>query len=497
MLRWTRLLCLPVIVTILLAGVTVGRDDDSPTKAKPANPGLAAKTPTFKVEKAPFKVDVTLKGVFESPSLTEVSVKPEAWSLAMGPLVVSKAAEAGTAVKQGDLILQLDREKIDKAIRDLEAEQQLADLAIRLTELDLPIAEKSAPLDLAAAEHAKTRTEEDLRKFLDIDKALAIESAEFSVRNSKNNLEYVEEELKQLQKMYRKDLTEETEEIILKRQRNAVENAKFGLKMTENRREQSLKVDLPRKEQDLKDAAAKANISWEKARTTAPLTLGQKRLALEKAKYERARGAERLANLKKDRELFAVKSPADGVVYYGRCVQGQWPSAAGLVSRLQRGGVIQPDEVVMTIVRLSPISVRASIDEKDRALVSPGMPCRVTPTAMPDMKLAGKIDRINRVPIGGNFESLVTLDSPPSEAIVPGMACTVRVQAYAADGALAVPAAAVFEDDSDEGKHYVYVSTAKGPEKKSVTTGKRSGGRVEITAGLQAGDEILLSKPSS
>src|SRR5207244_2974829 len=163
-----------------------------------------------------------------------------------------------------------------------------------------------------------------------------------------------------------------------------------------------LKVDLPRREQDLRDGAAKAAINWDKVHTTGPLTVNQKRLALEKAKYERARGAERLANLKKDRDLFTVKAPADGVVYFGRCVQGQWPAATGLTTRLQKGGSVQSDEVFMTIVGSGPATVRATVEEKDRSLVAVATGCKVTPAALPDSKLAGKIDRIGRVPIGGS-----------------------------------------------------------------------------------------------
>jgi multidrug efflux pump subunit AcrA (membrane-fusion protein) len=413
----------------------------------------------------------------------------------LGGLTVERAVEPGTPVKSGDVLLTLDREKIDRAIRDLEADQQLADLSIRLGEMELPIVEKSAPLDMSAAEQAKSRADEDLRKYLAVDKPLAIESAEFGVKNSAHNLEYTEEELKQLQKMYRKDLTEETEEIILKRQRHAVESAKFMLKMTENRREQTMKVDLPRKEQDLRDGAAKATISWEKARTTGPLAVSQRRLALEKSKYERARGAERLANLKKDRDLFTVKAPAEGVVYYGRCVQGQWPTAAGLVGRLQRGGSIQPEEVFMTIVRPGPATVRATVEEKDRGLVSVGAACKVTAAALPDAKLPGKIDRVSRVPIGGAFEVFVAFDAAPAEAIQTGMACSVKVVTYTNPNALTIPAVTVFDDELDEDRHYVYKALPGGPEKRTVTVGKRSGGRAEITSGLEAGDEVLLSKP--
>jgi multidrug efflux pump subunit AcrA (membrane-fusion protein) len=460
---------------------------------KPVNPGLApVKPPTVKVEKAPFRLELALKGTFEPAATAEVLVKPEAWSSGFGVLT---AVEPGTAVKRGDLLANFDPEKIDRAIRDLEADQQLADLAIRMAELELPIAERTAPLDMAAAERAKDRAEEDLRKFLDVDKPLSIEGAEFGLKNARHSLEYAEEELKQLQKMYRKDLTEETEEIILKRQRNAVESAQFVLKMSENRREQQLKVELPRREQDIRDATAKAVIAWEKYRTAGPLALNQKRLALDKAKYERSRAAERLANLKKDRDLFTVHAPADGIVCYGRCVQGQWPTAALLLGRLQKGGTIGGDEVFMTIVPPAPTTVRATVEEKDRGSVAVGAACKVTPTAMPDVKLAGKIERIGRVPIGGSFEVIVALDSAPADAILPSMTCSVKAVTYTNPLALTVPAVAVFDDEIDEERHYVYKVAAGVPERRVVKLGKRSNGRAEIKAGLEAGDEILLAKP--
>jgi multidrug efflux pump subunit AcrA (membrane-fusion protein) len=478
-------------VTVLALAGFVSAADIAPVK--PANPGLSpTKPPTVKVEKVPFRVDVSLKGIFEPAATAEVLLKPEFWT---GGFNVLTAVEPGTAVKRGDVLLTLDPEKIDRAIRDMEADQQLADLAIRLAELDLPIAERTAPLDMAAAERGQARAEEDLRKFLDVDKRLAVESAEFGLKNAQHQLEYAEEELKQLQKMYRKDLTEETEEIILKRQRYAVESAKFMLKLNENRREQSLNVELPRREQDMRDVATKAALAWEKARTTGPLGVNQKRLALEKAKYERGRAAERLANLKKDRELFTVHAPTDGVVCYGRCVQGQWPTASSLVSRLQKGGSIMGDEVFITIVPAAPATVRATVEEKDRGQVAVGAPCKVTPTAMPDVKLSGKIERIGRVPVGGSFEVIIALDSAPGDAILPSMTCSVKAVTYMNPHALTVPAVAVFDDEIDEDRHYVYKVAAGVPERRVVKLGKRSNGRAEIKDGLEAGDEILLAKP--
>ena len=486
------------LVVVGLAGAALARPgDDTKDGAKDKLPSAtkdAPKPPTVKAEKAPFKVEVTLKGVFESPQMTEVLVKPEAW---VGGFPVLKAVEPGTVVKKGDALVTFDTEKIDKAIRDLETDQALADLAIRLSELDLPILERMTPLDLAAAERQNERAQEDLKKFLEIDKPLAVESAEFDARNSKHRLEYSMEELKQLEKMYRsKDLTEETEEIILKRQRHEVEMMKFMLKMSENRRDQSLKVTLPRREQDIKDMAEKSAISWEKSRASLPLALNQKRLSLEKAKYERARAQERLTNLKKDRELFAVQAPADGVVYYGKCVQGNWPSASSLVTRLQKGGSVSSEEVFMTIVQPKPLFVRAAVDEKDAALIPEGATAKLIPAAHPDSKLSAKVERMAVVPIGGSFEVKLAVDGAAGVQVVPGMTCSVKVTAYAKPDAVVVPAVAVFNEELDEDKHFVYRPSANGkPEKQAVVVGKRSGGKAEVVSGLSAGDEILLSKP--
>jgi multidrug efflux pump subunit AcrA (membrane-fusion protein) len=79
------------------------------------------------------------------------------------------------------------------------------------------------------------------------------------------------------------------------------------------------------------------------------------------------------------------------------------------------------------------------------------------------------------------------------------MACTVKLSPYLKEKAIAVPAGTVFSDDLDEDKMHVYVFRADPGkfEKRSVVVGKKAGGKVEITSGLKAGDEIALSKPEA
>jgi multidrug efflux pump subunit AcrA (membrane-fusion protein) len=464
----------------------------SPPDSKPA---------TARVEKGPFQIEVVLSGVFEAQRVTEVSIRPKAWAL---PLLVERAVELGTPVKKGDILVELDREKIDKAIEDAEVENTLSELALKQANEELPILEKALPVDLAAAERTKTQADEDLKRFLEIDKPHSIKSADFSVKRSNEYLEYSKEELRQLEKMYRsKDLTEETEEIILRRQRFQVENSEFALKEAELHRDQTLKVDLPRQEERAREGAVKHSIDLEKARATLPLILNQKRLAVAKLKHDLAKGTEKLADLRRDRDAMTVHAPADGLVYFGRCDHGHWTSAGTVAAKLHKGGTILPDEVFMTIVAPRPVDIRASVDEKDLAALTQRAELKgvVTSTLDPARRLPARLSSVVPVPHeAGKFEAVIAVEIGDDLTLLkPGMACSIKFVPYRKDEALTVPATAVFEDESEDAlSHYVYVAKAdrhaRHP-KRRVTTGKTAQGKTEIIAGLAEGDEILTAKP--
>jgi multidrug efflux pump subunit AcrA (membrane-fusion protein) len=485
-----------VVIGLTLPVLNLAAD---PPSKKPTKPD--AKPATQKVEKGVFKVELNLKGYFDSPEAVELSLRPEAWTPEIhASLVVMKALDAGTRVKKGDPVLWFDLEKIDQMIRDLENERSISELALRLSEEEIPVAERTTPVDLAAAERTKRLADEDLKKFLEVDRPLAEKSAEFSVKNARHGLEYAQEELKQLEKMYRAgDVREETEEIVLRRQRNAVENAQFNLKTSEIRRDQVLKVELPRQEQSLRENAVKQSIGLDKARGELPLQLNQKRVGLEKAKYEHTKLEDKIRKLKRDRAIMTVRAPMAGIVYYGKGTRGQWNIAA-IESRLARGGVFTPDEVFMTIVADRPLFVRATVEEKDVHDVQPGLAAKIVPASDPERRLAGKVEKLLTVPSSpGNFDARLSVDlGADNTAILPGMACTAKVRPYLNENALTVPAKAVFAEEADEDSHYVYVLTSAGkPEKRTVKTGRTASDKTEITSSLKEGEEVLLEKPKN
>jgi HlyD family secretion protein len=475
-------------------------DEGSSPKDKPKGEAASSgsKPATVKVEKGPIKVEAELKGILEAERTVEVSLRPEAWAM---PLTVENAVAHGTRVKKGDVVVQLELEKIDQAIKDLAVERALSDLTLEQAEKELPVLERFLPLDLAAAERSKKVADEDLKKFVEIERPQSERMAHFQVKSMGHWLEYAREELEQLQKMYRsKDLTEETEEMILKRQRHQVEQAEFMLRDAETRRDLTLGIDLPRQEQTYRETSAKQALALQKARLGLPLELSQKRLTLNKLQHESRKNAEKLAKLEKDRAAMTVRAPADGVVYYGKATHGQWTTAAAVAPRLQPGGVLNPSEVFLTIVTPRPAAIRATVEEKELHLLHPEMKGKAVPTGYPDLKLPARLVRIMPVPqAGGTFDARVEVElKDDADVFQPGMTCAVKFVSYRKDDALTVPSSAVFADAADEDSRYVYLpAKEKGakPEKRPVKVGKTAGGKAEILDGLKEGDEILSSKP--
>ena len=454
------------------------------------------KAETYVVSKSPFKVEIVIKGVFEAEQMSEVVLRPEVWST----LVVKKAVRLGKHVKQGESLLVLETKKIDEELNDLVFKRQLSLLGLKQAEDDLHQLQESQPFELKNSLRAKQVANDNLKYFLDIDLDVQIRSAKESLKQSEYWLENAQEELKQLEQMYKADdLTEETEEIILKRAHRSVESAKFRLEVTRHRTERTLKTTLPREEEQLRETVRKQTVAFKKAESSLPRQARQKELKLEKLVDEKKKLDERFKNLKKDRENLVVKSPANGIVYYGSCVRGKWSPMTTLANQFRRGRTLSANQVCMTIVQYRPIFVRANLPEKELQYIRRGVTGRIIPTAFPNVKLGATIDAISPFPIeAGIFDTRIRIDllDKAVDKLMPGMACTIKFVTYRKKDALTVPTSAVFSDELDEDRKFVYLAIGDAErQKQRVVVGNHRGKKVEILKGLNVGDEILLKKP--
>jgi multidrug resistance efflux pump len=456
----------------------------------------AKKRKTHKVEPKKLKVEVPLDGTFVARKMQELVLRPDAWT----NYEIKEIVEHGAKVHQGQVLVKFDDERINEAIDDLELEQRLNELAIRRAEEELPRQERMLAISLENAERADGEAKQDYARYNEIDRPQLIKSVENNLKRSQFNFDYENDELQQLEKMYAADdLTEETEEVVLKRQRDLVQFARFSLENAKINREEILTILLPRFDVQMKQSVELAQIGLARAKMASTIDVNRGRYELEQRKQARARSIERHAKLIADRALMELKSPADGIVYYGQCVDGRWTDMASLINRLKPHNNVSAGTVIMTILEPRPLYVVANVDEAKRPEIAKDQKVKIAPPAEGSDRLDGKVEKVSAIPTGaGRFAvEFAIQDEETPDWIVAGMTCKLRVTSYEKADALTVPKAAVRTDEDDEDKKYVWLvvdpddEEAK-PQRRDVTPGKTSGNDTEIIKGLKKGDVISL-----
>jgi multidrug efflux pump subunit AcrA (membrane-fusion protein) len=456
-----------------------------PKKVTPKKPKL----PVYEVEKGPFRIFVNMKGAFQAKKTVEISIEPEQWS----GFKVLRAVKHGKHVKKGDMLVTFDPERIDKAIKDLRRQVKLNDISMRGLQEEIKAHKKLDPMDKKALERRERMAKEDYEQTKKVDIPMYKESAKLYLKAAEEELAYAKEELEQLEKMYKADeLTDETEEIILRRARFQVRYAEFYHKMSKMRYEETMKFSLPRQVEYLEDSMIRAELSMKKAKIMLPLSWTKQKIAWERARLASDELKKKLKELVEDRKFMTVKAPTSGIVFYGECKNGRWTGMTSAKS-FDEGSAVPPKRVFMTIVKQGPLVIETGVSEKEIRLMREGMKGQIQPTAYPNERLDTVVSEVDAMPTGGTQFGVKLLVTDAKDVnVVPGMTCSIKLVACNKKNALTIPPSALGIDPLDGTKTYVYVVDDKGdPKKRMVKLGERTSKEIEILKGLKVGDKVL------
>jgi RND family efflux transporter MFP subunit len=202
----------------------------------------------------------------------------------------------------------------------------------------------------------------------------------------------------------------------------------------------------------------------------------QQRVAADNAQSALADAQARLAAAEKQLRSTEVRAPD-----------------AGIVSErsVQAGDVVQPGTELFTIVDPSRMKLEAAVPAQQLAEIRIGAPVEFTVTGYADRVFTGKIDRVSPMadPTTGQVEITVELPNTAGE-LVGGLFAQGRVASRTHNGVV-IPADAV----DIRGIRPIVRLLANGVvERREVELGLRdeTADRVEVTAGIAAGDTVLL-----
>ena len=454
-------------------------------EAKPAAPE------TVTAEARPLVVFEKIQGVIESPNYAEIELDSNGWA----DFEISYVIPQGVPVEKGEQLVAFDTEGIEKALRDMQLSHQDLVMDLAAKKLSAEQAVKRFDLGRSIAERSMKNARDDYQYYLDVERPQRLKDLDYSLKMAEYSLEYSREELDQLMQMYNEDeLTEESEQIVLKRAQRSVESAERSLERRVESTNQSRNVEIPREDFDQKNALDQQALDFAKTMLELPNEKEKAATALQKAEIALKEGSQKLQELTEDKELMVISAPMAGIIYYGRCVDGKWSGVSGTAARtLEMGKKIPAKKIVMTIIDPSSLVIRASLSEEKLSRVNVGDVGRAVMKSDNKIVVPLKLVWIDKVPSGaGTFGCLfspVDFDNK-EEKVLPGMNCTVSLKLHATETALMVPKASLFSDDGI--RHYVYRLDG---QQQDVELGFADGDDVEVVAGLKAGEKIRKTKP--
>ncbi len=165
-----------------------------------------------------------------------------------------------------------------------------------------------------------------------------------------------------------------------------------------------------------------------------------------------------------------------------------------LVLHAVSGELARPDEALLTVGDNARVWVWADLYERDLAAVTQGqaahkLTASVAVKAYPGEEFPGAVDLISPAMDESSRTVKVRVEvANPEGRLLAGMFATVKVFLPGADQVLAVPRAAMLED---EGRSFVFVHHGGDDYvRRPVTPGRSWAGWVEVQAGLAAGQTI-------
>jgi multidrug resistance efflux pump len=440
------------------------------------------------IEKRPFVIRHSITASVMPGTHTPLVLDADAWA----EFEITRIAPHGSRVSKGDVLVAFDPEAIDRKIHDTEQSIAAKTLEIAQAELELKNLEETAPHRIAALRRAAAEAKEENAYFTKVRRKAEEEEADQKLKRAESFLENQSEELRQLKKMYdADDLTEETEEIILKRQQDRVEAAEFELRMQRLAHVRSREVLLPRETVTLAEAERDTAIALAKAENESPRAIVGKKLGLENLRTVLARERETLEKLRADRKQFEISAPSDGWFYHGAIENSRWSPGEAAKSLVVHGRPAVRRPFATFIPADAKPGLVAFVDNSIASQLAPDARGLAWITGREDLEFPVKMTSLSSAPDAeGRYKVEFSAEMPKQPVVAPASMVNIHLVTHESPDAIVLPVKALEQGASG---WTVAIKLADGKtERRSVKRGRVFNGDCEISSGLEPGQVVVV-----
>ncbi len=441
----------------------------------------------FTVAPREFSVVLKEKGELKAARSADVMCEVEGRST-----IISLVAE-GTAVKEGDLLVELASDEIEDRIRQEELKEANAITSSEAATTELEIQRDKNASDIRKGELKIELTQLDLDKYEKAewsqrqkDARIAIDEARILLDRAKENHEAA------IELRERNFITKTEFEQDKFKHKKAVWDLEKAVHAESVLKEYTHKADLKRRESDVTEARkelgrVKKNADAEEAKKLASVEGKSKELKLIQ---------DNLAKLRRQMGNCRIVAPTQGfVVYYAGGGGRHFMSSD---SQIREGATVHERQILLSLPDTSEMQVIVRVHEAKTDKLAVGQRVTVRVEGVSNRTFSGTVTKIavladtqNRWlnPDLKEYETEITLD-PNDVPLKPGVTAYTEILVEQVDARAAVPVQAVYTKGS---RRYVFREQGGEVSFTQVKLGGVGLERAELTDGVSPGDQILLA----
>ncbi len=440
---------------------------------------------TFTVKRGDLRITLTESGTLEARN--KVSIRPQ---IETGAKILTIVDE-GTTVKEGDILVELDKTEIDSEIERLEDSviQLEAELKNARTDRDITQGENESAKDKAdlKLEFAKL----ELKRYVEGDHPQEQRKRELAIDEADSRLKQAKDKYDQMPKLFEEGFVTavelEEKKLAFETAQVALETAKLDLSLYTT---YEYPMTLRQKQSDVTEA--ERELTRVVAKAEASLSAAEAVVRQKERQYETA--VQKLEKAQKNRENHTISAPQAGIVIYGGG-RDRWGNAE---DEVKVGATVFPGRTLIELPDLGLMDARLQVHQADVGKLRVGQTAWVTLPGRNQQRYEAKVSEIGSVAQSQNWRDPIRrFDVKVQivervEGLRAGVTVEVEVDVGAIEGVLFLPLQTV----STSGNAFTVFRREGGEARRvRVTLGQANEQFVQVLDGLAEGDEILLVNP--
>ncbi len=450
------------------------------------NARAVADVSKFTVVPRGFNVVLQEKGELKAARSTDINCEVE------GRSTIITLIPEGTAVKEGDLLVELASDEIEDRIRQEELKEANAITAFESAQTELEIQRDQNASDIRKAELEIELKRLELEKYQKGEWEQMLKEHEIAIEQAEINLRRRKEDFAAAEELKAKDFITETEyeedEFNKIRAEWDLEKAEKAIEVL---REYTHVAAQRKREADLDEATKECA----RVKKNAEAEELKKLRAVEGKKKELDLIQDQLAKLRAQKEKTRITAPTQGfVVYFGGAGRRFFMAE----DQIKVGGTVHERQTILSLPDTSEMLVVLRVHEAKTDKLRLGQPAKITVEGLPGHEFTGKVTKIGVVADTQNrwlnpdlkeYETEVAMD-PADVPLKPGVTAHVEILVETVENSLAVPVQSVY---AKAGRRYVFGEEGGETIPVEVKLGAIGTEWAEIIEGLSSGERILMA----